>query len=125
MAEFIFRCSSLACLSRAQSAASISITGMAQGGTTGNPDPEVLVSVTCPAGAWAIVNGTATQGGFYAGHTNEFTCTGNPQNETVVTFALSGTNGLIFAGPASAGASLLMPLDQSQDVGTTATVTYP
>ena len=109
----------------AQSAASISITGMAQGGTAGNPEPEVLVAVTCPVGAQAQVSVTAAQGGFYAGRTNLFTCTGNPQNETAGTVALSGTSGFIFAGPVSAGASLWIANELSQDVGTTATVTYP
>jgi hypothetical protein len=109
----------------AQSAASITITGMAQGGTVGSPTPEVLVSVTCPAGDQAEVSATATQGGFYTGHTNEFTCTGNPQNQTAGTVALSGTSGFIFAGPVSAGASLWIAGQLSQDVGTTATVTYP
>jgi hypothetical protein len=110
---------------RAQSATSISITGMAQGGTVGNPSPDVLVSVTCPAGDQAQVSVTASQGGFYAGRTNLFTCTGNPQNETAGTVMLSGASGFIFAGPVSAGASLWIAGELSQDVGTTATVTYP
>ncbi len=109
----------------AQSAASISITGMAQGGTAGSPVPDVLVSVTCPAGSQAQVSVTATQGGIYTGRTSLFTCTGNPQNETGATTVLSGTSGFIFAGPVSVGASLWISLDPSQEVGTTATVTYP
>jgi hypothetical protein len=110
---------------RAQSAASISITGMAQARTAGSPIPDVLVSVTCPADDQAQVSVTAAQGDFYTGRTNLFTCTGNPQNETAATVTLSGTSGFIFAGPVSAGASLWISGEAPLDVGTTATVTYP
>ena len=109
----------------AQSSASITITGMAQTGPAGNPEPEVLVSVTCPAGIDAQVFVTATQGTFYHGNTNQFICTGSPQNETAGTTELSGVSGFIFPGPVSAGASLWIANQLAQDVGTTATVTYP
>lgn len=109
----------------AQSAASISITGTAQAGTVGSPEPEVLVSVTCPAGDQAQASVTITQGGFYHGSTNLFTCSGSPQNETADTVAVSGTDGFIFAGPVSVGASLWIGAEPSDEVGTTATVTYP
>ena len=109
----------------AQSSSSITITGMAQGGTAGSPEPEVLVSFTCPAGDFASVNATAAQGGFFTGHTGgSITCTGNPQNETIALTATS-TGGFIFAGPASAGAALDVSGQASLSVGTTATVTYP
>lgn len=108
----------------AQSSSSITITGMAQGGTVGNPQPEVLVSITCPAGDFASVNATATQGGFFAGHSSSIACTGNPQNETIFVVA-STAGGFIFAGPASAGAAMDVAGTASLSVGTTATVTYP
>ena len=110
---------------RAQSAASISITGMAQAGTAGSPIPDVLVSVTCPADDQAQVSVTAAQGDFYTGRTNLFTCTGNPQNETVGTTVLSGSGSFIFAGPVSAGATMWVANEPSAEVGTTADVTYP
>ena len=109
----------------AQSSSSITITGMAQGGTNGNPQPEVLVSVTCPAGDFAEVNATAMQGGFFTGHSSPITCTGNPQNETISVVAVANTGGFIFAGPASAGAAMDVGGLASLSVGTTATVTYP
>jgi len=108
----------------AQSSSSITITGMAQGGTAGNPEPEVLVSITCPAGDFAEVNATATQGGFFAGHSSSITCTGNPQNETLFVVASASQGGFIFAGPVLAGAALDVG-GPSLSVGTTATVTYP
>ena len=109
----------------AQSPSSITITGMAQGGTAGNPQPEVLVSITCPAGDFASVNATATQGGFFAGHSSSITCTGNPQNETISVVAAANTGGFIFAGPVSAGAAVDVAGAASLSVGTTATVTCP
>jgi hypothetical protein len=109
----------------AQSPSSITITGMAQGGTAGNPEPEVLVSVTCPAGDFASVYATATQGGFFTGHSASITCTGNAQNETIPVVASASTGGFIFAGPASAGAAMDVAGTASESVGTTATVTYP
>jgi hypothetical protein len=109
----------------AQSSSSITVTGMAQAGTVGSPEPEVLVSITCPAGDLASVNATATQGGFFAGHSDTITCTGNPQDETIGVVAPISTGGFIFAGPASAGAAMDVFLQPSLDVGTTATVTYP
>jgi hypothetical protein len=109
----------------AQSPSSITITGMAQAGSAGSPEPEVLVSITCPAGDFAEVNATATQGGFFSGHSSEITCTGNPQNETIPVVAPISTGGFIFAGPASAGAALDVAGPASLSVGTTATVSYP
>lgn len=109
----------------AQSSSTITITGMAQGGTAGNPQPEVLVSITCPAGDFAQVNATATQGGFFSGHSSSINCTGNPQNETIFVVAPVSTGGFIFAGPASAGAAMDVAGSASLSVGTTATVTYP
>ena len=109
----------------AQSPSSITITGMAQGGTAASPQPEVLVSVTCPAGDSASVNATAMQGGFFSGHSGSITCTGNPQSETIPVVAPASTGGFIFAGPASAGAAMNVAGAASLDVGTTAAVTYP
>lgn len=110
---------------RAQSSSSITITGMAQGGTAGNPQPEVVVSITCPAGDFASVSATATQGGFFSGHSSSIACTGNPQNETISVVAPISTGGFIFAGSVSAGAAMDVAGLASQSVGTTATVTYP
>jgi hypothetical protein len=108
----------------AQSSSSVTITGMAQGGTTGSPEPEVLVSVTCPSGAGAEVTVTALQGSLFHG-TDSFTCTGNPQNETVPASLVSGMGAFIFAGPVSAGATLWVANEPADWVGTTASVTYP
>jgi hypothetical protein len=110
----------------AQATATISITGLTQAGSSGNPAPDVLVSVTCPAGAEGQVSATVTQGVFYDGRSAEFVCTGSPQNETAEEVAITGSTGFISAGPASAGASLWIGGEpSSQYVGTTATVTYP
>jgi hypothetical protein len=109
----------------AQSSSSITITGMAQGGTVGSPEPEVLVSVTCPSGAQAQLTVTALQGSLFHGTSSEFTCTGNPQNETVGTTVLSGSGSFIFAGPVSAGATMWVANEPSAEVGTTTDVTYP
>ena len=109
----------------AQPSSSITITGMAQTGTVGSPEAEVLVSITCPAGDFAEVDASATQGGFFAGHSNPFTCTGNPQNETIGVLAVANTGESVFAGPASAGATLTIGGQTSLNVGTTASVTFP
>jgi hypothetical protein len=109
----------------AQSSSSISITGMTQAGPAGNPDPEMVVSVTCPAGAYAEVNVTAQQGYFFTGLVDSFKCNGSPQNEVAGLVPISGEYGSMFAGPVSAGAALTVSSGLSQDVGTTATVTYP
>jgi hypothetical protein len=71
------------------------------------------------------VNVTATQGGFFSGHSHPATCTGNPQNETIAVAAPISTGGFIFAGSVSAGAAVDIAGTASISVGTTATVTYP
>jgi hypothetical protein len=114
----------------AQSSSSISITGMAQTGPTGNPQPQVLVSVTCPAGSEAEVSATATQGAYFDGQSSEFACTGSPQNEVadviIIRTTTSDDSGFMSAGPVLAGASLWIGGQPfAQYVGTTATVTYP
>jgi hypothetical protein len=96
---------------------------MAQSGTVSNPEPEVVVSLTCPAGLFASVNVTAMQGGFFTGHSSSILCTGNPQNETMAVGSSAG--GFIFAGSVLAGAAVDVGGAASLSVGTTATVTYP
>jgi hypothetical protein len=112
----------------AQSSSSISITGMAQTGSAGNPQPQVLVSVTCPVGNEVEVSATATQGGYFDGSSNLFACTGNPQNEYVYVYRINTTyttdSAFMSPGPVSVGASLFGGLPSAW-VGTTATVTYP
>ena len=109
----------------AQAATSLTITGMAVTGPVGSPESEVLVTVTCPAGTYAMVYTTGTQGGFYNGHTSEFICTGNLQNEFTYLEPVSGTSGPLAAGPVSAGATLWLSSGSAQELGTLATVTYP
>jgi hypothetical protein len=71
----------------AQASDSISITSATVSDISTNPNDlggdtaMVTFSVTCPAGDLGEVNATGIEVGVGSGHTDEFSCTGNPQSE--------------------------------------------
>ena len=107
----------------AQNPDSISITGVT--GVSGNINGFTLdASVTCTAGAFAQVSGTAIQGSTYTGRSGNVHCTGSPQ---AISIPLT-SSASIGVGPGFAGATLeafATPSTPNTFVGTTTTLNFP
>jgi hypothetical protein len=109
----------------AQGAASISISGVEPGPAPATWDPEVTVSVTCPAGDRGMLYAGTFQSAVSSTGSYSFTCTGSAQTLNLVTnYPTSAGGAFAEPGPVIAGASLTTTagFENGPSAGTTATV---